>query len=145
MKKIIKGKKYDTETSELVAEWEADFLPNDFYWYREQLYKKRTGEYFVYGEGNGLSRYATPVGLSGGKWGCAIIPIGYDEAREWLEEKGDADQYEAEFGEVSDDDGESVVLSVRVSPAAKTALDRLASQTGRSKGEIVTDALLALR
>lgn len=145
MKKIIEGKKYDTDTSTLVAEWEADFLANDFNWYMEQLYKKRTGEYFVYGEGNGASRYARTVGLHGGTWGCTIIPVSYDDARAWLEEKGTVDEYEAEFGEVSEDDAESVVLSVRVSPAAKTALDRLAAQTGRSKGEIVTDALLALR
>ena len=32
MKKIIEGKKYDTDTSTLVAEWEADFLANDFNW-----------------------------------------------------------------------------------------------------------------
>ena len=143
MKKIIGGRKYDTTTATKVGEYE-DGLKSDYRYFSETLYRKRGGEYFLHGYGHGRSRYATQLG--DGYWGTGerIIPLSYEDARKWAEEHLDADDYESEFGAVGEDEGESVVLSVRVSPAAKSALDRVAARTGRSKGDIVTEALLAL-
>jgi hypothetical protein len=56
----------------------------------------------------------------------------------------DADAYEAEFGEVSEGGEGDVVISIRVSPAAKAALDRMAAQTGRKKGDILTELLTTM-
>ena len=145
MKKIIKGKSYDTDTATSVGEWESGSEPGDLSYVCETLYRKRSGEYFLHGEGGAASRYAEARGDSRWSGGERIMPMSYDAAKAWSEGHLDTEEYEAEFGEVAEDGEESVVLSVRVSPAAKAALDRLAAQTGRSKGEIVTDALLALR
>lgn len=145
MKKIINNRKYDTDTATMVGEWANMYDIRDFAYYSETLYRKRNGEYFLFGSGNARSKYAASLGNN--SWGGSdqIIPLTYDAAREWAERCMDADEYEAEFGAVSEDDSDqSVVLSVRVSPAAKAALDRATAQTGRSKGDIVSELLLAL-
>ena len=143
MKKVINGKRYDTSTAKLVGKYSKDCSVTDFPWYMEELYRKSTGEYFLYGEGNAASRYAVQ---SYGMWGAgsAITPMSYDDARKWAEKNLDFDEYEAEFGEVPEGD-ETVVLSVRVSQAARTALDRVTAKTGRSKTDILNDLLLTLK
>lgn len=73
----------------------------------------------------------------------AITPLSYEDARKWVERHLNADEYEAEFGEV-EEDGSQVVLGVRVSSAAKAALARKASETGRTQSEIVDELLMAL-
>lgn len=145
MKRIIKGKRYDTFTARRVAEWENMPYATDMDWYCENLYQKRNGEYFLHGAGNARSKYAKNLGDN--HWGASetIIPLSYESARQWAEEHMDADDYEREFGEVSEDDAADVILSVRVSPAAKAALDRAASISGRSKGDIVSKLLLTLK
>lgn len=146
MKKIIRGKRYDTDTARSVGEWENMIDVRDFAHCTETLYCKRNGEYFLHCVGGPMSRYATPQGDNTWSGGARIMPLTYNSAREWAEIKLDADEYEAEFGEVSEgDEDESVTLSVRVSPAARAALDRAASVTGRSKGDIVSELLLGLR
>lgn len=142
MRKIIEGKSYDTDTAALVGEWSAECCPTDFEWFREELYRKRTGEYFVWGEGGPQSRYAVH---RYGSWSGseAITPISYEDARKWAERHLTADEYESEFGEV-EEDGSQVVLGVRVSAAAKAALARKASETGRTQSEIVDELLLSI-
>ena len=63
MRKIINGRKYDTETAECVGEMASTYNFNDGYYYWEELYRKRTGEFFLHGAGNGLSPYAQSVGM----------------------------------------------------------------------------------
>ena len=142
MKKIINGRKYDTDTATLIGEW-SDGYPRDFRYQCETLYRKRTGEFFLHGEGGAMSKYAVSHGDNSWSGGEEIIPLSYDRAREWAEKHLDADDYEAAFGEVSEDGDESVMLSVRVPASVKATLDRLASQSGRSKAEIVADAIVA--
>ena len=62
-------------------------------------------------------------------------------AREWAEEHLDAEDYERVFGEVSEDGDGEAVISVRVPARTRALLDRLAAQSGRPKGEIVSEAL----
>ena len=137
MKRIIDGKRYDTSTAEEVATATHGYR-REFSYYEETLYCKRTGEYFLYGYGHGESKYAKQVL---GNWGPGedIIPMTYEQAREWAEASLDADGYEAEFGEVPESDGEDVVLSVRVSPATRETLRRLSKQTGRSQGDVLDE------
>ena len=61
MKKIINGKLYDTSTAHLVGEWDNQLYGNPDY-AAESLYRKRTGEFFLHGEGGARSRYAQLVG-----------------------------------------------------------------------------------
>ena len=48
MKKIINGKKYDTETATSVGEYSSNYACSDYKYYDETLYKKKTGEFFLY-------------------------------------------------------------------------------------------------
>ena len=142
MKRIIDGRKYDTETATEVHEW-SDKAPSDFGYIEETLFRKRTGEYFLYGYGGPMTRYAEREAYgSGYTYGSTIIPMTYDEARAWAEGHMDVDGYESEFGEVPESDGEDVVLSVRVNPATRERLRRMAAESGRSQGAVL-DELMA--
>lgn len=59
MKKIINGKKYDTETAREVA-CKAWGYYGDLNFVFETLYKKKTGEFFLYGEGGANTSYVAP-------------------------------------------------------------------------------------
>src|SRR4051794_19852615 len=85
MKKIIDGKRYDTEKAEEIA-WNGSIEGRrDFNWYSEYLYRTARGRWFLAGEGGARSRYATPIGNNGSGPGDGIIPLSEGEAREWLE------------------------------------------------------------
>jgi|LSQX01.3.fsa_nt_gb hypothetical protein len=102
MKKIINGKRYDTSTAKLVGK--ASYSNRgDFAYWSEELYLKRTGEFFIYGEGGPLSRYSRSTGQNQWSGGEKIIPLSIREAQEWAEEHLDGDEYEAIFGEVDED------------------------------------------
>ena len=137
MKKIIEGRKYDTDTAEEIATAKHGYK-NEFSYYEETLYCKRTGEYFLYGYGHGDSKYAER-GFGGWGPGEGIMPMTYEQARQWAERNLEADEYEREFGEVPESDGEDVVLSVRVSPATRDILRRLSKKAGRSQGDLLDE------
>jgi predicted XRE-type DNA-binding protein len=102
MKKIIHGKMYDTETAKLIGIY-SHSKPGDFNYYCEELYRKRSGEYFLAGEGSCLSKYAVSTGQNEVSGSEKIIPLTEDEAKEWAEERLPADEYEQEFGEIKTD------------------------------------------
>lgn len=79
MRKVIKGRVYDTEKAELVYYFENDIANNLFY-VREELYRKRNGEYFLYAEGGAGTKYAEYVGNNHWKPGTVILPLSYDDA-----------------------------------------------------------------
>ena len=101
MKKIINGKKYNTETAEFIGDYSYS-NPSDFHYFSEELYRKKTGEFFLYGEGGPASKYAEAVGVRACAGGEKIIPLTIDEAKEWAEKNLDADKYEELFGEVEE-------------------------------------------
>jgi hypothetical protein len=106
MKKIINGKKYDTETATPIGQYNNGKAVNDFRYYWEQLYRKRTGEYFLHGKGGPMSKYAHSAG-DGYDGGEKIIPLSQDEAREWAEACLDYDDYVAAFGEPDEGEDEA--------------------------------------
>lgn len=101
MKKIINGKKYDTETAKEIGRYECN-LTNGLDYLCETLYLKKTGEFFLTGEGGARTRYGKAT--SDGEYcsGKDIEPLTEREAREWLEEHGGVDVYESVFGEVEE-------------------------------------------
>ncbi|WP_314944901.1 hypothetical protein [Olsenella uli] len=143
MRKIINGKAYDTETAHEVGGWGRGSY-GDFDSVEETLYRKKTGEYFIYGHGGARTRYAKTDELGDWTGGSEIIPVSLDRARKWAEGHLDADEYETEFGPVSEDGGDEVV-SARVSAAAKRALEREAQRTGESQTAVLERLLLSLR
>ena len=108
MKRIINGKRYDTDKAECLAN--ASYSNRrDFSYWSEDLYRKRTGEYFLYGEGGPASRYAVTAGQNVWSGGEKIIPISEDTAREWAEKYLDADEYEKIFGTTGEDEEKKTV------------------------------------
>lgn len=138
MKKIINGKRYDTETAKLVDSWSNNFSCNDFHWYCEDLFLKKTGEFFIYGIGNGLSPYAESVGLNCSQSGEKIIPISIEEAKKWIEKKSEVDIYEDLF-EVEDEF--DLVLYNILPEILYKKLKKEAIKKGQSKKGVTIEAL----
>ena len=101
MKKIINGKKYNTETAKEVAYWDNG-LYRDHGYCEETLYCKRTGEFFLYGKSGPAGKYSYMVSQNCWSGGSDIVPLTEDEVRTWAERKLDVDEYEAIFGEVEE-------------------------------------------
>ena len=100
MKKIINGKKYDTDTAKFLLEWGNGHT--GFSYCHEELYRKKAGEYFLYGSGGAMSKYARSCGDNCQAGGSEIVPLTEAKAREWVEKHADADEYEEIFGEVEE-------------------------------------------
>ena len=99
MKKIINGKKYDTETAKLLA---TSTRGNGFDYCREELYRKRTGEFFIFGEGGAYTEYASHPELNCWGPGEKFIPLTEEKARKWAESYLEVDEYEKIFGIVEE-------------------------------------------
>lgn len=100
MRKIINGKAYDTSTAKFLASRDNGLSPTDFSYTSEELYIKRTGEYFLYGESNANGKYAhLEYGMYAG--GEKITPLTKEQAMSWVE-KYDNDNYEEIFGKVEE-------------------------------------------
>lgn len=127
MKKVIKGKVYDTDTAKQIS-YEGDTAHGTHREWENALFQKRTGEFFAYA-----------WTMSGGE---TIKPITADEARSWLEEHGTAEQYIAVFGDPGEGDAatgdEVVTLGIRVSAAAAAKLKRAAAAEGTTQQELLT-------
>ena len=131
MKKIINGRVYDTEKAKELGTYANYGSWSDFSHLEETLYRKKTGEYFLFGEGGAATKYAEAEGQNSWSGGRRIMPMTYDEAREWAEKHLEADEYEAIFGEIVEDDGAGKqVVSISVSPAKWEAAKRKAAQMG---------------
>lgn len=130
MKKIINGKRYDTETAEEIGFWSTERSVTDFSYCEETLYRKRTGEFFIHGGGGARTKYAKE---EYGMYGCgeAIVPLTEDEAKTWVEQKLDADTYEALFP-VEDEDVTSMESGAR--------LASYRSQAGLSQSDLAAKA-----
>ena len=100
MKQIINGKKYSTETAKKVGYYSSPFSGFDHY--SETLYRKKTGEFFLFGEGGANSKYTRQIDMNTWSGDSRIIPMTEAEAKKWAERSLDADEYEAIFGEVEE-------------------------------------------
>lgn len=133
MKKIIKNKVYNTDTAKKIAEYDNGLGYNDLRYYSETLYQKKTGEYFLYGEGNASSKYAFSIGNNNWTSGWEIIPIYFESARNWAEENLTAEQYESIFGEIPEDHSKHIItISISASTLEKAKRDAARSQTSLS-------------
>lgn len=136
MKKIIKSKLYDTETAKLVGEWGNGISQSDFRFFEEELYLKKTGEYFLYGKGGPMSPYCISYGDER-TWGEKIVPLTVDEAKEWAEEKLDADEYQAIFGEISEEDDTKENLNIYITKSMIKKVKDLAARQGVSASQVI--------
>lgn len=100
MKMIINGKKYDTETAKMVGSYDNGYY-GDYRYEEEELYLKKTGEFFLYGYGGALSKYASYYGDMRSE-GRDITPLTLEEAKKWAMKHMDGDEYEEAFGPVEE-------------------------------------------
>ncbi len=92
MKKVIDGKRYDTETATLIASAESSCSSSDFRWWEEDLYRTPRGRYFVAGSGGPMSKYSQSIDANNWSGGEGIEVIDDAEALAWCEKHNiDAD------------------------------------------------------
>lgn len=96
MKKIIEGKRYDTDTADLIGR--AERCHGSFSDWDAGLFRTKNGAYFLAGEGGPASPYAAPSGERGTQSGSKIIPLTLEEARDWAEHNLETEVVEAAFG-----------------------------------------------
>lgn len=131
MKKVIKGKLYDTETAKLVGEYDNGKFTNDFGYFSEDLFQKRTGEFFICGIGGAFTKYD---GVE------TITPISYEEAQKWAEEHLSGEEYIEIFGEPEEDDTK-VALNIYIRSDIARKLKTEAAKQGKSVGEIIENLM----
>lgn len=136
MKKIINGRRYDTDSAKEVG-YTSYSNQSDFNYWKETLYRKNTGEFFLHGEGGPASRYAQPDGLNCWSGGERIMPLSIEEAREWAEKYLDADEYEKIF-EVAED-GEKKTVTFSLPESVIELIKRSAARDQISMSEYVAE------
>ena len=135
MKKIINGLLYNTESAKEIG-YHSENFPGDFKYVCETLYKKRTGEYFLYCSGGAMSRYSTIV--SGSALGTEVIkPLDYAEAKEFAEKFLDADTYQQEFGEVTE--GSTTALHITLDSSIYAKIKRAAQENKTTIREVIEE------
>ena len=120
MKKYIHGKLYNTDTSSLLASREYGEKASAA-WYVESLFRKRSGELFLYGEGGDASPYGS----------ARIVPLTWDDARQWAESRLPEEEYAAIF-EPEDAVGAKERLLLSLSSSAAGFARRGAAIEGKS-------------
>ena len=137
MKKMINGKRYDTETARYIGSCSSDYSVTNPRYFEESLYLKRTGEFFFFFLGGGMSRYAT--GVSGSMTGNEkIIPISSEEARRWGKKHLEVEKYEEVF-ELEKE--ENVLFSVLLPKSIYEELKNEAAGENVSMKEVVVKRL----
>lgn len=98
MKRIIEKKIYNTETSELIAEWSNGLSRGDFEALEETLYRTKNGAWFLAGSGGPKTRYAVTCG--GSSSGSEdITPLDAEDVLEWMEQHNFMGLIEQYFGD----------------------------------------------
>lgn len=141
MKKIINGKRYDTESATRLASYWNGLSSSDFGFIEETLYRKKTGEFFLHGEGGARTQYSRRVGQNLWSGGELLMPLTIEDAQTWAEEHLDGDEYEKIFGEV-EEDGSRKVIAVSLAVSTIEKLRAEATRTGRTMSGIVEDLIL---
>lgn len=132
MKQIIKGKLYNTDSAKLVACAYSDADCTSFTFWSEDLYLKKTGEYFLHGSGGPMSKYA--VTISDNEWngGAKIIPMSYEAARKWAEENLSGEKYIELFGELSESEDGNEIMTISVPSGIAKKIRTEAQQAGKT-------------
>ena len=137
MKKIIQGVLCDTSTAKFLGE--ASYLSDrDFAHWSEELYRTKSGKFFLYGEGGPASRYAVTIGQNEWSGGEKIQLLSRETAMKWAEEYLDGDEYIAAFGNPEETEkAMSIILPLKT----RERLEVLKAETGMTFSEIIAQAI----
>lgn len=141
MKKVIDGSLYNTDTAKKLGECSSNVGRNDFKWYEEELYRTKSGKYFLYGKGNAMSHYSERVGDNSWGSGSHIEPMSVVAAMKWAEESLTADEYSEIFGEPDEASDEREALNVSLPKDLKNKLGKMRSESGKSISKIIEEVL----
>ena len=128
MKKVIKGKKLDTQTAKMVGTAMIDDNKDIV----ETLYRTKSATYFIH---NVYSKSTT------GKLevGEDIYLVSVNEAKEWAKKWLTQSEYDRCFGDIDSD--QTVTITVNISAKAYNTLKREKELTGNTYGEIISYAI----
>lgn len=99
MKRLITNKKYDIHDAKLVAEYNNGLESSNAESCIEELYLKKSGDYFLYGRGGALTQWSGTGGTSGEK----IKSLTAKEAQAWIDlHSHDKYEYADLFGEAEE-------------------------------------------
>ena len=137
MKKVIQGVLCDTATAKFLGE--ASYLGvRDFAHWSEELYRTKSGKFFLYGEGGPASRYAVTIGQNEWSGGEKIQLLSRETAMKWAEEYLDGDEYIAAFGNPEETEKATlVVLPIKT----RERLEAHKRETGMTFSEIIARAI----
>jgi hypothetical protein len=98
MKKVIGGKLYNCATATKVASASNGLRESDHKHCYESIYRTKKGNWFIYGEGGGLTKYRKAVGDAFTS-GDGLQPLTADEAMAWLEQHDEIEVLEEYFSD----------------------------------------------
>ena len=133
MKKIINGKRYNTETAKQLATYDNGYPMGDLNYVSEDLYRTKSGMFFIHAAGGANTIYNTMVE----DWFCGgekIIPLDESGARAWAEQHITAEKYEEIFGVLNDD---TAVVSAAIPQSIKDALDEYCKANGETRTDVI--------
>jgi len=133
---IINGKRYDINRATILYNWNNRKLESDPDYLSESLYRKKTGEYFLYGIGGANTRYGVWGGVTG-RAGDKIMPLTPAEARLWVESHATADEYAEIFSVLE----KAPMRFNSVSPEIRQKMERIREETGKTLTEIFEEAI----
>ena len=84
MKKVINGKMYNTETAELIHDWDNGRFSNDFRYRTKTLYRTKKGAWFIRHEGGPMTDMAVSCGSNSTSGSADIEPISKEDAFRFL-------------------------------------------------------------
>lgn len=140
MKKIINRKLYNTDTARSIGSDFYGAYRRDLDFWSEELFQKKTGEYFLHGEGGPMTKYSREVGQNEWSGGEKIIPMSYDSARKWAEEHLTGEEFEQAFGAASEN-AEDQILSISLPGQAAQKLRQMAAKNGNTISGQVADLI----
>lgn len=85
MIKVIDGKRYNTDTAQLVYEYDNGRLTSDFSYRSKGLYRTKNGAWFIHHFGGAMTDMAVPVGNNGMGASADIEPVDDDDAFGFLQ------------------------------------------------------------
>jgi len=98
MKRIIDGKRYNTETAHRVGSvGSATINVSDFGYWEADLYRTPRGRWFLAGKGGPMTMFSRPDGGGMTSGGSGLIPISGTEAQVYLEDDRNVEALERWF------------------------------------------------